>query len=313
MVLLSAGIAGVMISPLHKRVANYIRSERFSAVLMLLIVLCLIVIPLFSISVVMVDQASDLIESSFGQDSWVRSFELEDNLIMQALPPVVQAEIQQIDLVAIGKTAAEWTITKLGDLLSGTARLLFSTVIFFISLYYFLVDREKIFSTARELSPLKDTLDSSIIHRIINTVRSVVFGALIVAIIKSVLAGVGLAIFGVPGFVLWGALVAISSQIPMVGAGLVLAPAVAYLAIIGQTGPAVGLAIWSVLVVGLVDNFLAPKLVGAKTKMHELLILISILGGLQLFGPIGFIVGPTILAAVMVIIELYKSEILENE
>jgi len=181
-----------------------------------------------------------------------------------------------------------------------------------ISLYYFLVDREKINQLVQDLSPFKDTLDVSIMKRIVNAVRSVVFGALVIAILKAILAMIGLAIFGVPGSVLWGAMVAVASQIPMIGAALILGPAVAYLFIIGSIGPAIGLLIWSILVVGLVDNFLAPKLVGSKTKMHELLILVSILGGLQVFGPIGFIVGPTILAAVMVVVELYKSGILED-
>ena len=313
LVLLTAGIAAVIASPLEKRLRAVLRRPRLSSFFMLLIVFLVIVVPLFFIAVIMVDQAGDLVETSLEKESWVRTFTVADSPLIQALPEVVQQEIQSIDVVMLGKTAAEWIVARLGSLLSGTARLLFSTVIFFISLYYFLVDRDKIFALARELSPLKDTLDASIIQRIVKTVRSVVFGALVVAIIKALFAAIGLAIFGVPGSVLWGALVAVASQVPMVGAALVLAPSIVYLVVIGNTGAAVGLTIWSVFVVGLVDNFLAPKLVGAKTQMHELLILISILGGLQVFGPVGFIVGPTVLAAVMVVVELYKSGILENK
>ena len=222
LVLLTAGIAAVIASPLEKRLRAVLRRPRLSSFFMLLIVFLVIVVPLFFIAVIMVDQAGDLVETSLEKESWVRTFTVADSPLIQALPEVVQQEIQSIDVVTLGKTAAEWIVARLGSLLSGTARLLFSTVIFFISLYYFLVDRDKIFALARELSPLKDTLDASIIQRIVKTVRSVVFGALVVAVIKALFAAIGLAIFGVPGSVLWGALVAVASQVPMVGAALVL-------------------------------------------------------------------------------------------
>jgi len=311
-VLVAAGIAAIILTPVEKRVKGFIKSERLSALAMLILVLIVIVVPLFTVSVVMVDQAAEIIDTSLQEDSWIRSLNIADNQLILSLPPVVQTEIKNIDVVGLGKNAAEWIFSRLGNLLSSTAKLLFNVVIFMISLYYFLVDREKINQLVQDLSPFKDTLDVSIMKRIVNTVRSVVFGALVIAILKAILAMIGLAIFGVPGSVLWGAMVAVASQIPMIGAALILGPAVAYLFIIGSIGPAIGLLIWSILVVGLVDNFLAPKLVGSKTKMHELLILVSILGGLQVFGPIGFIVGPTILAAVMVVVELYKSGILED-
>ena len=304
-VLVAAGIAAIILTPVEKRVKGFIKSERLSALAMLILVLIVIVVPLFTVSVVMVDQAAEIIDTSLQEDSWIRSLNIADNQLILSLPPVVQTEIKNIDVVGLGKNAAEWIFSRLGNLLSSTAKLLFNVVIFMISLYYFLVDREKINQLVQDLSPFKDTLDVSIMKRIVNTVRSVVFGALVIAILKAILAMIGLAIFGVPGSVLWGAMVAVASQIPMIGAALILGPAVAYLFIIGSIGPAIGLLIWSILVVGLVDNFLAPKLVGSKTKMHELLILVSILGGLQVFGPIGFIVGPTILAAVMVVVELY--------
>lgn len=312
LVLVAASIAAIILTPVERRVKKFIKSERLSALAMLILVLIVIVVPLFTVSVVMVNQAAEIIDTSLQEDSWIRSLNITDNQFISSLPPVVQTEIRNIDVVGLGKNAAEWIFSRLGNLFSSTARLLFHVVIFLISLYYFLADREKINQLVQDLSPFKDTLDVSIMKRIVNTVRSVVFGALVIAILKAILAMVGLAIFGVPGSVLWGAMVAVTSQIPMLGAALILGPAVIYLVVIGDIGAAVGLAIWSVLVVGLVDNFLAPKLVGSKTKMHELLILVSILGGLQVFGPIGFIVGPTILAAVMVVVELYKSGILDE-
>ncbi len=105
----------------------------------------------------------------------------------------------------------------------------------------------------------------------------------------------------------------IASQVPILGVGLVMAPCVLYLFATGQTYEAIGLLIWGTTAVGLVDNILGPLLIKGQTNMNGLLILISVLGGIQLFGPIGLIMGPTILAAIMVMLELYKNGILDNK
>ena len=112
---------------------------------------------------------------------------------------------------------------------------------------------------------------------------------------------------------LWASMVVIAAQIPMIGTSVVMLPAVAYLFVVGDSGSGIGLLVWSVLVVSTVDNVLKPYVVGGKTRMHGLLILVSMLGGLQAFGPIGFILGPTILAAFLVVIELYKAGILDHK
>ncbi|NBX51902.1 AI-2E family transporter [bacterium] len=98
----------------------------------------------------------------------------------------------------------------------------------------------------------------------------------------------------------------------MLGTSVIMIPAVLYLFITGEAGSAIGLALWAGVAVGLVDNLLQPFIVGGRTHMHALLILLSILGGLEFFGPIGFILGPTILAALLVILEMYKGGYLER-
>ncbi len=311
MVLLTAAIAGIIFAPLEEKIRMMLKNKKASASLVVVGMFLLVVVPLFFGALAMVSQAGEILQSSFSGDSWLKQVSYDNSNLFSLMPDSTRAFIMEMDIAKLGQSAAKWAFENIGSLFSSTAKLIFDVFIFFIALFYFLVDKEQIKKMALELSPFKDSLDEKILKRIVGTVRSVVFGALIVAIVKGLLAIVGLAIFGVPGSVLWGALSAIASQIPMIGATIILGPAVIYLFIIGHTGAAIGLLLWSVLIVGLVDNVLAPQLVGAKTKMNQLLILISILGGLQIFGPIGFITGPTILAMVMVVIELYKNGILE--
>lgn len=306
-VLVTAGIFGVILSPFESFLKKFVKSRHLSAFITSLLVFLVVLLPLFLISILLVQEAAEVINWSISQALWLQSFDISQNFIFMSLPEAVQSQILAIDFVEIGRNVAEWVVAGLDNVLSRSAQLIFNTFIFFMALYYFLADKEKIYNFALEVSPLKDKLDAKIVDRIVHTVRSVVFSALIVASVQAVLATIGMTIFGVPGALLWGAIVIVAAQIPSIGVGLVMIPAISYLALTGSVWSAVGLLIWSVIVVGLIDNVLSPLILGARTKMPELLILISVLGGLQLFGPIGFILGPTILACVMVLVDLYRN------
>ncbi|MEK7665811.1 MAG: AI-2E family transporter [Patescibacteria group bacterium] len=312
MVLVTAGVLAIILAPLDDRLRRLVKHKRLSALIMALAVLLVLVVPLFLISIVMIQQATDIVQRSFGEDGWFRSIDLTTLPIISQLPEVVRSQINAIDLPQMLKGVAGFALENIAQLFASTARLVFNTFLFFIAFFYILVDRERIYHEVLTLSPLSDSVDKNIIHKIVQTARAVVLGSLIVALVQAIIATIGMTIFGVPGALIWGALVIVAAQVPMLGVGLVMIPAVVYLFIIGENGAGLGLLIWSLTAVGLVDNLLQPLLIQGKTRMHALLILISILGGLQLFGPIGLILGPTILAAFLVILELYKSGILEK-
>lgn len=309
--LITAAVFAIVFSPLDKWLYKYVKNKKLTAFILLVGILFAIVLPLFTIIALMVQQATDLIREFGGADGF-REIDLANSTVLLLFPEVVQEQLGTIDIATVGTSIVEWVFENLAKAASATAGLLFQTFIFFISLYYFLADRDHIYKTVLELSPFKDKLDAKIVDRITHTVRSVVQGALIVAIIQAIFASIGMTIFGVPGAFIWGALIIVAAQVPLVGVGLVMIPAVGYLFITGHPQAGIGLAIWSVVIVGLVDNILSPFLIGGKTKMHNLLVLLSILGGIRLFGPIGLIVGPTVLAGVMIIVDLYRSGVLEK-
>jgi predicted PurR-regulated permease PerM len=97
------------------------------------------------------------------------------------------------------------------------------------------------------------------------------------------------------------------SMLPMLGAFLVWVPAAIYLAVTGHYVKAVFLVFWGTLVIGMIDNFLRPKLVGSRTRLHELLIFFSVLGGLNVFGVLGVVLGPVVLAITLALIDVYRA------
>ena len=136
-------------------------------------------------------------------------------------------------------------------------------------------------------------------------IGSVVKGNFTIAFIQGFLTTIGFTIFAVPNAILWGTAAAIASLIPSVGTSLVFAPAVILLFINGEVFSSVGLLLWGALAVGLIDNFLGPKFIGRGMKLHPLLILFSVFGGLALFGLIGFILGPIILSLLFALLHIY--------
>lgn len=310
LVIIIAGVVTVILSPIDKRLAKLLKRPRLSAALLSIATFFLVFIPLLMILLLMVTQASDLFRAATDDTSWLDRLAAFTAPMMESLPQIVQEELTAIDLGSIGKAVALWAFDNIGNVFSSSTALILNTFIFFLCLYYLLVNRDNLYREALALSPLEDATDEKLLKRIVNTVRGVVFGVLLVAIVQGVIAGIGMTIFGVPGALIWGALTAVAALVPLLGTAVVLVPAVLYLFFTGSTLAALGLFIWGLVFVGLVDNLLAPSLIGGRAHLNSFLVLISVLGGLSAFGSVGAIAGPTVLAALLGLIELYKSGIL---
>jgi len=208
------------------------------------------------------------------------------------------------DLEAYLAAGLRFLSQNLGAIFSSLAKFAVNAFVFLFALFYLLKDGEKIKRRFITLSPLTKADDEAIVVEVTQAINSVVKGSLTIAVIQGLTSFIGLLVFGVPNPVLWGVLAAIGALVPGVGTALVLLPAVLYLFLTGPLWPAAGLLVWGILAVGLIDNLLGPKLIGRGAKLHPLLTLLSVLGGLSLFGPIGFILGPVTVVFLLVLIEI---------
>ena len=310
LVLIVAGVVTVVLSPIDKRLKRLVKRPRVSAAILCVATFFLIFIPILIVLFLMVTQASDLVKTSLNDTSWLNQLQATASPIFQALPSPVRSEIMSVDLGQIGKSVVAWAVENIGNVFSSSTKLILNTFIFFLCLYYLLVHRDHLYKEALLLSPLEDAQDEKLLRRVVNTIRGVVFGVLLVAIIQGTIAGIGMAIFGVPGSLIWGAVAAVTGLIPLLGTAIVLIPAILFLFFTGSTASAIGLLIWSLVFVSTIDNLIGPMLIGGRAKLHSFLVLISVLGGLAAFGSVGAIAGPAILAALIGLIELYKSGIM---
>jgi predicted PurR-regulated permease PerM len=186
---------------------------------------------------------------------------------------------------------------------------------FFVMLYstfFFLKEGPNIRRDIQQTIPLPKDIKERLVAKGVSVIRATLKGTLVIAVIQGVLTGGAFAVVGIKGSAFWGLVAAFASLIPAVGTALVWGPAVLYLCVITHFGAALGLLVWSVFVVGLVDNFLRPRLVGNDARMPDLLILVSTLGGCHMFGAIGVLVGPAVAALCVLMWDVFQQTFKET-
>lgn len=182
------------------------------------------------------------------------------------------------------------------------------TVNLFVMLYlllFLLRDGESIAARIRRASPLPNQHESRLVDKFAVVIRATVKGNLLIALIQGTLGGLMFYLLGVGGALLWGVVMVFMSLVPAVGAGVVWLPVAIYLLATGAYVKGGLLIAYGALVIGLVDNFLRPVLVGKDTRMPDYVVLISTLGGLQVFGLNGFVIGPVIAAMFIAVWDIY--------
>ena len=209
------------------------------------------------------------------------------------------------NVATAAKTAGAFLVTLASRMTATTAAFLLNLFVMLYAMFFFFKDGHKILERIFYYLPLNDEDETRMLARFTSITRATVKGTLVIGAIQGALAGVAFWVAGIDGAALWGTVMTILSIIPGIGAPLVWVPVVIVLFLNGQYLTATLLLVWCAAVVGTIDNFLRPVLVGRDAKMPDLLILIGTLGGLFLFGPIGFIVGPIICGLFLTVWDIY--------
>jgi predicted PurR-regulated permease PerM len=217
--------------------------------------------------------------------------------------PSQEQLLQQVGTAA--KTAGAFLVNFAASMTALTATFLLNLFVMLYAMFFFFRDGHTILERIFYYLPLNDEDETRMLARFTSITRATVKGTLVIGAIQGALAGVAFWVAGIDGAALWGTVMTILSIIPGIGAPLVWVPVVIVLFLNGQYLTATLLLVWCAAVVGTIDNFLRPVLVGRDAKMPDLLILIGTLGGLFLFGPIGFIVGPIICGLFLTVWDIY--------
>ncbi len=218
-----------------------------------------------------------------------------------------------VDLAEQIKVSAQWVTGNIGHIFAGTISTIFIFFIALIGSFYFFRDGHEFLQVIIKASPLPDHEDRIIFERMARAARAVATGTILVAIIQGTLVALGFSFVGIERAILWGSIASLGALVPGVGTTIVTAPAIIYLFATGELVSGIALLVWSVLLVGLVDNLLGPYLISRGNNLHPFIILISVLGGLALFGPVGFVIGPVVVTLFLVLLEIYNQYIVQDQ
>lgn len=306
-----AAIIVTICYPMHERILLKVTPRRagLAAFLSLLVVILVIVIPLTILASFILREALSIYQIFNTSDhiSVINTLTKIESTIQTRIPEF------SFDTAAMVQQSASFIVDRLVSIFTGTASTIFLLFIALFASYYFFKDGKHFTSYLIKLSPLKDVDDALILSRLAIAVRSVALGTVSVAMLQGFLTAIGLTIFGFDRAILWGCIAAIGALVPGIGTSIVFIPSVIYLLYTGSQFNAIALAIWGALAVGLIDNMVGPYVMSRGNNVHPFLILISVLGGIALFGPLGFILGPVILSLFLVLLEMYHIYIKKNE
>ncbi len=306
-------VFAILLNPAYLKIQSFLErkkifakaSQTIGSAITVLLLLVLIITPFSLILGKILVDAQDFYTqvSTSGFQIDTLSTKIQD--LTNRFSPNLSLQIDQIV-----KTVSGFIVQNVGGLFSGTIDIVLKMVLFLIGLFYFLKDGARFKALYTRVSPLENSEDVTIHSAVQIAVKSIVIGSLTVAVCQGIATGIGFAIFGVPNPFFWGSVAGLFALVPGIGATLVWFPAVVYLYFTGDGSLFwLGQLIWGVVAVGLLDNVLGPVLMNKGVRIHPLFILLSVLGGISIFGPEGLLFGPLVLSIFVALTSVWRARI----
>jgi predicted PurR-regulated permease PerM len=312
MAIFLSAIFSSLARPLYIRIEQWVHGRKnFASFITIAIIFLLFFIPL---TILLVLVANEGVKISTAVKPWVDEWINKPNLFEKLTQyiPQLNAFSGYHDLIV--QKAGEG-VGKISNLfVSGasfvtlwTVNFVFQFFIFLYSMFFFLKQGNEILSKFIYYLPLPKDAALGILEKFKSVSRAAIKGTLVIGIVQGTLQGMAFWVLGIESAIFWGTIMTFASIIPIIGTAIVWFPAVIMLAVTGHMVKAVILLVFCSLVVGSIDNMMRPWLVGRDTEMHELMILFSTLGGLTLFGILGFIIGPIIASLFITAWDIYAT------
>ncbi|MFZ2995283.1 AI-2E family transporter [Sphingobium sp.] len=297
-------IVAILFWPIQQRIAAKMPERRTSAALItLLLIIAIVIIPAIFLAFALIQEAAHIYaQIQSGQIDFARMF----SQMQAALPEWAHGMLRRFGLSNFD--AARITVTRgltssfrtwAGQALligQGAFSFIIALGVMLYLAFFLLRDGDRLSKRFSEAAPLRPHQREALLSRFVIVIRATVKGSLVVAIVQGVLGGIIFWAVGIQGALLWGVLMGAFSLLPAIGAAIVWGPVALYLFATGAIWQAAVVVAAGAIIIGSVDNVLRPILVGRDTRIPDYVVLISTLGGIELFGFNGIVIGPVIAA-----------------
>lgn len=317
--LLIASVLTILFYGMYQKIHKMFgfRYKSLASFLSCLVVFLIIIIPIALLTVLLAQEAIGMYQTvsmKFASGAFDSFFTWEKGNFLfdvqtKYLPFVDMSQLDLKDtIINAAQNVSTFIVAQAAVLVGNIGSILLHSIIMIFSMYFLFLDGDKFVKKFTILSPLPRKYEKQIFGRINDTVKAIASGVFLTAIIQGVMAGIGYTIAGVPNPVFWGAATGFFSLIPLVGTAAIWVPASLILLVLGDYASGIFLGIWGVMLVGTIDNFVGPYLIGGRAKLYPLLTFFVVIGGMWSFGAQGLIFGPIILVLFLTLLHVYELE-----
>ena len=287
----------------------------FASFLTCLLIFLILFIPIVFFVGVLAQEAFELIQlaKSPALSSFINAHFTNSALLERINPLLVNYEIaitgEELNktISEIGRVVGLFLYDQTMAIASNTLSFIVSFFIMLLVVFFLLIDGPKLVRFLIDLSPLPETQDSQLIGKFKDMAGAILVGNGLCGAIQGIAGGLIFWLFGLPSAFLWGVIMALLAFLPIIGIGVVFIPAVIFLFLNGRVGAGIFFLISYLLLSGGVEYILKPKVVGKRVQMHTLVVFLSIIGGLKIFGILGIIYGPLIATAFLTLTDIYHT------
>lgn len=307
-------VTAIVFVPLYRRLSNSLQQRRnLAAIATLTIIVLVVILPLALLAASMGQEASGVYDRLQSGDLDLVSVFRQ---VFDALPAWAADLLKHFGLTSLGEAqsklsaalieGSQFLATKALNIGQGAVSFVVNLCVMLYLLFFLLRDEEALARQIRDAIPLRIEQKEALFRKFAIVIRATVKGDLLVALLQGALGGLIFWFLGVSAPLLWAASMAFLSLVPAIGAALVWGPVAIYFLATDATWQGIVLIIYGAFVIGLADNVLRPILVGKDTKMPNFVVLISTLGGIEMFGLNGFVIGPVIAAMFIAAWDIYS-------
>src|SRR5437588_6086591 len=303
--------------PIFRRVRQRMHGhDNRAATVMLFLITFIILLPSLLIIVLLVQEANVLVKhlQSGDAERALQRLDVGHRMpwLKRVAPNFDPAAISPAHvIIPIVQKAPAWIAQHGAELIGGIAGVVIALFLVLLSAFFFYVEGETIVAEAETLSPLPPRYNRQFADNFKAVVDATFRGQVITSLTQGIFIGIGLAIAGVPGAILWGAVATVLSLLPIVGSAAVWIPAALWLYITATMGErtffgVIFLTIWGVIIVPIIEHVVRPWAMKGKMQLPAIPLLVSVLGGMEAFGFVGLVIGPLVFSLLMSIIDIYK-------
>ncbi|HLD05005.1 MAG TPA: AI-2E family transporter [Candidatus Nanoarchaeia archaeon] len=286
--------------PAYTALLKFIKNKSVCSLIMILLILLLIVPPMLYILLKLTNEAILAIQN-------VKT--VYGPFLHKLLYPYLNAPLPFTDLVAqIGTQLVTFTKSNAQSIVSSVSNAILQLFIFFFVMYYCFKEGPAFFSHVQDVLPLRKQQKSIMIQELKRMIHAVIHGQFTTALLQGIIGGIALWLLGVPSPIFLGFVMFIFSFLPVVGSALIWIPSSIWLALEDHTYRAIALAVFGLVVLSNIDNLIRPKLIHNNTNLHPVLVFLGVLGGLNVFGFSGILLGPIVLLMLTVLVRFYREE-----